>query len=61
MVPAIGLVVDDAIVVIESVERLMAEEGPSPRDATRKSMDQITGALVGIALESRMIPPVGVR
>ena len=50
MVLAIGLLVDDAIVVIENVERLMAEEGLSPRDATRKSMDQITGALVGIAL-----------
>ncbi len=50
MVLAIGLLVDDAIVVIENVERLMAEEGLSPREATRKSMDQITGALVGIAL-----------
>ena len=50
MVLAIGLLVDDAIVVVENVERLMAEEGLSPRDATRKSMDQITGALVGIAL-----------
>jgi multidrug efflux pump len=50
MVLAIGLLVDDAIVVIENVERVMAEEGLSPRDATRKSMDQITGALVGIAL-----------
>ncbi len=50
MVLAIGLLVDDAIVVIENVERLMTEEGLSPRDATRKSMDQITGALVGIAL-----------
>jgi len=50
MVLAIGLLVDDAIVVVENVERLMAEEGLNPRDATRKSMDQITGALVGIAL-----------
>jgi multidrug efflux pump len=50
MVLAIGLLVDDAIVVIENVERVMAEEGLSPRDATRKSMDQITGALVAIAL-----------
>ena len=49
MVLAIGLLVDDAIVVIENVERVMAEEGLSPREATRKSMDQITGALVGIA------------
>jgi HAE1 family hydrophobic/amphiphilic exporter-1/multidrug efflux pump len=50
MVLAIGLLVDDAIVVVENVERLMSEEGLSPRDATRKSMDQITSALVGIAL-----------
>ncbi len=50
MVLAIGLLVDDAIVVVENVERLMTEEGLSPRDATRKSMDQITGALVGIGL-----------
>jgi multidrug efflux pump len=50
MVLAIGLLVDDAIVVVENVERVMAEEGLSPREATRKSMDQITGALVGIAL-----------
>src|SRR5476651_16872 len=50
MVLAIGLLVDDAIVVIENVERVMSEEGLSPREATRKSMDQITGALVGIAL-----------
>ncbi len=47
---AIGLLVDDAIVVVENVERVMHEEGLSPREATRKSMDQITGALVGIAL-----------
>jgi hydrophobe/amphiphile efflux-1 (HAE1) family protein len=50
LVLAIGLLVDDAIVVVENVERLMAEEGLSPREATRKSMDEITGALVGIAL-----------
>ncbi|HIQ18973.1 MAG TPA: efflux RND transporter permease subunit [Novosphingobium capsulatum] len=50
MVLAIGLLVDDAIVVVENVERLMAEEHLDPREATRKSMDQITGALVGIAL-----------
>jgi multidrug efflux pump len=50
MVLAIGLLVDDAIVVVENVERVMAEEGLSPREATRKSMEQITGALVGIAL-----------
>jgi multidrug efflux pump len=50
MVLAIGLLVDDAIVVVENVERVMHEEGLSPREATRKSMDQITGALVGIAL-----------
>ncbi|MCV2870269.1 efflux RND transporter permease subunit [Defluviimonas sp. WL0002] len=50
MVLAIGLLVDDAIVVVENVERIMEEEGLSPREATRKSMDQITGALVGIAL-----------
>lgn len=50
MVLAIGLLVDDSIVVIENVERIMAEEGLSPRDATRKSMGQIVGALIGIAL-----------
>ena len=50
MVLSIGLLVDDAIVVVENVERLMAEEGQSPREAARKSMDQITGALVGVAL-----------
>ncbi|MBK0678711.1 efflux RND transporter permease subunit [Klebsiella oxytoca] len=50
MVLAIGLLVDDAIVVVENVERVMAEEGLSPRAATRKSMSQIQGALVGIAL-----------
>ncbi|MEN3112501.1 efflux RND transporter permease subunit [Uliginosibacterium paludis] len=50
LVLAIGLLVDDAIVVVENVERVMNEEGLSPYEATRKSMDQITGALVGIAL-----------
>jgi HAE1 family hydrophobic/amphiphilic exporter-1/multidrug efflux pump len=50
MVLAIGLLVDDAIVVVENVERVMSEEGLPPREATRKSMSQITGALVGIAL-----------
>ncbi|TBU74074.1 efflux RND transporter permease subunit [Phytopseudomonas daroniae] len=50
MVLAIGLLVDDAIVVVENVERVMREEGLPPREATRKSMGQITGALVGIAL-----------
>ena len=50
MVLAIGLLVDDAIVVVENVERLMSEEGLSPLEATRKSMSEITGALVGIAL-----------
>jgi multidrug efflux pump len=50
MVLAIGLLVDDAIVVVENVERVMSEEGLSPKEATRKSMDQITGALIGIGL-----------
>ncbi|NKQ09504.1 efflux RND transporter permease subunit [Pseudomonas sp. SST3] len=50
MVLAIGLLVDDAIVVVENVERVMAEEGLSPLEATRKSMTQIQGALVGIGL-----------
>ncbi|MCX5513915.1 hydrophobe/amphiphile efflux-1 family RND transporter [Kaistia algarum] len=50
MVLAIGLLVDDAIVVVENVERVMAEEGLPPREATRKSMNEITGALIGIAL-----------
>ncbi|WP_046659974.1 efflux RND transporter permease subunit [Lysobacter capsici] len=50
VVLAIGLLVDDAIVVVENVERVMSEEGLSPVEATRKSMDQITGALVGIGL-----------
>jgi hydrophobe/amphiphile efflux-1 (HAE1) family protein len=50
MVLAIGLLVDDAIVVVENVERIMSEEGSSPREATRQSMDQITSALIGIGL-----------
>ena len=49
VVLAIGLLVDDAIIVVENVERLMSEEGLTPVEATRRSMDQITGALVGIA------------
>ncbi len=47
---AIGLLVDDAIVVVENVERVMSEEGLPPKEATKKSMDQIVGALIGIAL-----------
>ena len=50
MVLAIGLLVDDAIVVVENVERIMEEDGLSPREATHKSMGQITGALIGIAM-----------
>ncbi|AYM89150.1 multidrug efflux RND transporter permease subunit AcrB [Serratia sp. T13T92] len=50
MVLAIGLLVDDAIVVVENVERVMAEEGLPPKEATKKSMEQIQGALVGIAM-----------
>ncbi len=50
MVLAIGLLVDDAIVVVENVERIMSEEGLSPREATKKSMGQITSALIGIGL-----------
>ena len=50
MVLAIGIVVDDAIVVIENVERIMTEEGLSPKDATRKAMGQITGAIVAITV-----------
>ncbi|EIC82365.1 multidrug efflux RND transporter permease subunit AcrB [Serratia sp. M24T3] len=50
MVLAIGLLVDDAIVVVENVERVMAEEGLPPKEATIKSMGQIQGALVGIAM-----------
>jgi multidrug efflux pump len=50
MVLAIGLLVDDAIVVVENVERVMSEEGLPPKEATKRSMEQIQGALVGIAL-----------
>jgi len=50
LVLAIGLLVDDAIVVVENCERLMREEGLSPREAARKSMRQISGALIGVAL-----------
>jgi multidrug efflux pump len=50
MVLAIGLLVDDAIVVVENVERVMVEDNLPPKEATRKSMDEISGALVGIAL-----------
>ena len=50
MVLAIGILVDDAIVVVENVERIMAEEGLSPKDATIKAMGQISGAIVGITL-----------
>jgi multidrug efflux pump len=50
MVLAVGLLIDDAIVVVENVERVMAESGLSARDATRQSMDEISGALVGIAM-----------
>ena len=50
MVLAIGIIVDDAIVVVENVERLMAEEGLSPKDATIKAMKEITGAIIGITL-----------
>src|SRR5208337_4594952 len=50
MVLAIGLLVDDAIVVVENVERVMEEVKLSPKEATRRSMTEITGALVGIAL-----------
>lgn len=50
MVIAIGLLVDDTIVVVENVERLMSEEGLSPRDATAKSMNQVTSALIGFCL-----------
>ena len=50
MVLSIGIVVDDAIVVIENVERIMTEEGLSPREATIKAMDQITGAVVAITV-----------
>ncbi|QCY12701.1 efflux RND transporter permease subunit [Pseudomonas sp. MPC6] len=50
MVLAIGILVDDAIVVVENVERIMVSEGLSPKEATRKAMQQITGAIIGITL-----------
>ncbi len=50
MVLAIGILVDDAIVVVENVERIMAKEGLSPREATVKAMEQITGAVIGITM-----------
>ncbi|AQZ53834.1 multidrug efflux RND transporter permease subunit [Martelella mediterranea] len=50
MVLAIGIIVDDAIVVVENVERIMARQGLSPRDATRQAMREISGAIVGITL-----------
>ncbi|MCW2361455.1 MULTISPECIES: efflux RND transporter permease subunit [Sphingobium] len=50
MVLAIGIIVDDAIVVVENVERIMAEEGLPPKEATRKAMGEITGAIIGISL-----------
>ncbi|XOK13317.1 multidrug efflux RND transporter permease subunit [Agrobacterium tumefaciens] len=50
MVLAIGILVDDAIVVVENVERIMAEEHLSPKEATRKAMGQISGAIIGITL-----------
>ena len=50
LVLAIGLLVDDAIVVVENVERVMTEEGLSPKQATEKAMSQITGALIGVAM-----------
>jgi hydrophobe/amphiphile efflux-1 (HAE1) family protein len=50
LVLAIGLLVDDAIVVVENVERVMTEEGLSPKEATLKAMSQITGALIGVAM-----------
>ncbi|MET3524536.1 multidrug efflux pump [Mesorhizobium abyssinicae] len=49
MVLAIGIIVDDAIVVVENVERIMATEGLSPKEATRKAMNEITGAVIGIS------------
>jgi len=50
MVLAIGILVDDAIIVVENVERIMSEEGLTPKEATRKAMRQITGAVIGITL-----------
>ena len=60
MVLAIGLLIDDAIVVVENVERVMDEERLPPREAARKSMDEISGALIGIALVlSAVLVPMG--
>ena len=50
MVLVIGIVVDDAIVVVENVERIMSEEGLPPREATRKAMGQISGAIIGVTV-----------
>src|SRR5213596_1369459 len=50
MILVIGIVVDDAIVVVENVERIMSEEGLPPREATRKAMGQIQGAIIGITV-----------
>ncbi len=50
MVLAIGILVDDAIIVVENVERIMSEEGLTPKEATRKAMGQITGAVIGITV-----------
>ncbi len=60
MVLAIGIIVDDAIVVVENVERIMATEGLSPKEATRKAMGEITGAVIGITLVlSAVFIPMG--
>ena len=60
MVLAIGIIVDDAIVVVENVERIMAEEGLPPKEATEKAMKEITGAVVGITLVlTRRVYPNG--
>ncbi len=60
LVLVIGLLVDDAIVVVENVERIMTEEGLSPKEATKKSMDEITGALFGIAMVlTAVLAPMG--
>lgn len=60
MVLAIGIIVDDAIVVVENVERIMATEGLPPKEATRKAMKEITGAVIGITLVlSAVLVPMG--
>jgi multidrug efflux pump len=60
MVLAIGIIVDDAIVVVENVERIMATEGLSPKEATQKAMKEITGAIIGITLVlSAVFIPMG--